>query len=178
MTIKAVVMDVDGVLTDGTVWLDQGRRETKRISFRDIMGVSIGRRAGLIFALVSGEDGPSLHHVAAKLEVTEVYGGCKDKADALRNFAARHDLDLSEVCFIGDDINDVPALAICGLAVVPADAHAAAAAEAAVMTDHPGGSGAVRELIDSLVTERPYEPHPEPPEAPAGSGNRHSAPPG
>jgi 3-deoxy-D-manno-octulosonate 8-phosphate phosphatase (KDO 8-P phosphatase) len=151
VTIKAVAMDVDGVLTDGTVWLDEGGRETKAVSFADIMGVSLGRRAGLIFAFVSGEGGQSLDRIAAKFGVSEVYRDCKDKAGAVRDFAARHDLELAEVCFIGDDVNDVPALKICGLAVAPANAQAAASAAATIVTSKPGGSGAVRELIDGLL---------------------------
>jgi 3-deoxy-D-manno-octulosonate 8-phosphate phosphatase (KDO 8-P phosphatase) len=152
VTIKAVAMDVDGVLTDGTVLLDESGRETKAISFADIMGVSLGRRAGLLFAFVSGEGGPSLDRIAAKFGVSEVYPDCKDKASAVRDFAARHDLELTEVCFIGDDVNDVPALQICGLAVAPANAQAAASAAAAVVTKRPGGAGAVREVIDDLLS--------------------------
>jgi 3-deoxy-D-manno-octulosonate 8-phosphate phosphatase (KDO 8-P phosphatase) len=151
VTIKAVAMDVDGVLTDGTVWLDEGGRETKAISFADIMGVSLGRRAGLLFAFVSGEGGPSLDRIAAKFGITEVYRDCKDKAGAVRDFAARHGLELAEVCFIGDDVNDVPALKICGLAVTPANAQAAASAAASIVTIRPGGAGAVREVIDDLL---------------------------
>lgn len=152
MTIKAVAMDVDGVLTDGTVWLDETGHETKAISFADIMGVSLGRRAGLLFAFVSGEGGPSLDRIAAKFGVNEVYRDCKDKAGAVRDFAARHDLELAEVCFIGDDVNDVPALEICGLAVAPANAQSAASAAASIVTTRPGGAGAVREVIDDLLT--------------------------
>ena len=88
-------MDVDGVLTDGTVWLDEAGRESKRISFADIMGVSMGRRAGLLFAFVSGESGPSLDQIAAKFGITEVYASCKDKAAAVRDFGARHELALA-----------------------------------------------------------------------------------
>lgn len=147
-------MDVDGVLTDGTVWLDEAGRESKRISFADIMGVSIGRRAGLSFALVSGEGGPSLRHIAAKFGIDEVYPSCKDKAAAVRDFAARHDLDLAQICFIGDDINDIPALEICGLAVTPASAQGPASAQATVVTKRRGGEGLVREVIDSLLAEK------------------------
>jgi 3-deoxy-D-manno-octulosonate 8-phosphate phosphatase (KDO 8-P phosphatase) len=147
-------MDVDGVLTDGTVSLDESGRESKRISFADIMGVSMGRRAGLLFAFVSGESGPSLDQIAAKFGIVEVYRGCKDKASAVRDFAARHDLDLAQVCFIGDDVNDVAALEISGLAVVPADAQAIATAKASLVTSRPGGGGAVREVIDQLLASR------------------------
>ena len=151
MPIKAVVMDVDGVLTDGTVWLDEAGRESKRIAFADIMGISLGRRAGLSFAFVSGEGGPGLDQIAAKFGVSEVYGSCKDKAAAVRDFAARHDLELAEICFIGDDVNDVPALEICGLAVAPAGALPAALAIASMVTSRAGGGGAVREVLDHLL---------------------------
>ncbi len=144
-------MDVDGVLTDGTVWLDESGHESKRISFADIMGVSLGRRAGLLFALVSGESGPGLDQIATKFGIGEVYRGCKDKAAAVRDFASRHDLDLAEICFIGDDVNDVPALEIAGLAAAPAGAHPSALSAAIHVTTRPGGAGSVREIIDALL---------------------------
>jgi 3-deoxy-D-manno-octulosonate 8-phosphate phosphatase (KDO 8-P phosphatase) len=153
VAIKAVAMDVDGVLTDGTVWLDGSGAETKAVSFADIMGVSLGRRAGLLFALVSGEGGPSLDRIAAKFGIGMVYRDCKDKAGAVRDFAARHDFELAEVCFIGDDVNDVPALEICGLAVAPANAQATAQAAASMVTTRPGGGGAVREVVDYLLSQ-------------------------
>ena len=149
--IKAVALDVDGVLTDGTVLLDDVGRQQKRISFADVMGVSLGRRAGLRFALMSGEAGGVLDAIAAKLGVTDVYSGCKDKAAAVRDFAARHRLGLDELCFVGDDVNDVEAMQICGLAAAPRTAHQSALAVAALVTTHPAGAGAVREVIDGLL---------------------------
>jgi 3-deoxy-D-manno-octulosonate 8-phosphate phosphatase (KDO 8-P phosphatase) len=80
-----------------------------------------------------------------------VHTGCKDKASALRAFAARYDLDLHRVCFMGDDVNDLPAMALAGVSAAPANAHATVLAVAAIVTERPGGSGAVRELIDRLV---------------------------
>jgi 3-deoxy-D-manno-octulosonate 8-phosphate phosphatase (KDO 8-P phosphatase) len=146
-----VAVDVDGVLTDGTVWLDGAGNETKRISFADVMGVSIGRRAGLVFALISGEAGPVLQVIAAKLGITDVYPGCKDKAAALRDFATKHELELDEVCFIGDDVNDVAAMGIGGLAVAPSGAQPAAKAVATMVTTARGGEGSVREVVDMLL---------------------------
>jgi 3-deoxy-D-manno-octulosonate 8-phosphate phosphatase (KDO 8-P phosphatase) len=153
VAIKAVAMDVDGVLTDGTVWLDETGHESKRIAFADVMGVSLGRKAGLVFALVSGESGPGLDQIAAKFGITDVYGGCKDKAGAIRDFAASHELDLAEICFIGDDVNDVPAFEICGLAIAPADAQTIAASKATLVTNRKGGAGSVREVIDALLSK-------------------------
>ena len=146
-------MDVDGVLTDGTVWLDESGHELKRVSFADIMGVSLGRRAGLLFALISGESGPTLDRIASKFSIDEVYPGCKDKATALEHFARSHDLLPTEICFIGDDVNDLPAFERCGLSVAPADAHASARDSVQLVTERSSGAGAVREVLDRLCNE-------------------------
>ena len=148
-------MDVDGVLTDGTVSIDDTGRESRRISFADIMGVSIGRRAGLEFALISGEAGGVLDAIAAKLGIVDVYPGCKDKAAALRDFATRRELELAVICYVGDDVNDLPAMEISGLAVAPAGAHPSALATAAMVTNKPAGDGAVREVIDTVLAMDP-----------------------
>jgi 3-deoxy-D-manno-octulosonate 8-phosphate phosphatase (KDO 8-P phosphatase) len=152
--IKAVALDVDGVLTDGTFWWGAGGEELKRFSFRDVMGVSLGRKAGLRFALISGEDSSLVDRYAHKMGITDTYKGCKDKAAALRDFAGRHGLDLAEVCFMGDDVNDLGALEIAGLSAAPADAHEAVRQRAGRVMRHDGGRGAVRELVDLLLAAR------------------------
>src|SRR5260370_30621062 len=110
--IKAVALDVDGVLTDGTFWWGADGAEWKRFCFRDGMGVSVGRKGGLVFALISGEDSPLVDRFARKMGIGDVFKGCKEKAAALRAFALKHEFDLSEVCFMGDDVNDLGALAL------------------------------------------------------------------
>lgn len=152
--IRAVALDVDGVLTDGSIWWGPNGEEWKRFAFHDIMGVSRGSKAGLTFALISGEDSPLVDRYARKMNITAVYKGIKDKASALRDFATRGGFDLSEVAFMGDDINDASALEICGLPAVPANAHASVRALAEVVTQCAGGNGAVRELIDALLAAR------------------------
>ena len=87
-TILALALDVDGVLTDGGVWWGPGGAEWKRFDFRDVMGVSLGRRAGLVFALISGEDSPVVDRFAAKMGIKHVYKGCRDKAAALASSPA------------------------------------------------------------------------------------------
>jgi 3-deoxy-D-manno-octulosonate 8-phosphate phosphatase (KDO 8-P phosphatase) len=151
MNIKAVALDVDGVLTDGTFWWGANGEEYKRFSFRDIMGVSIGRKAGLIFALISGESSPFVDQYAEKMGITDVHKGCKDKAAALTEFAQKHSLALAEICFMGDDVNDLRALKIAGLSAAPADAHEAVKNSVSLVTRHEGGKGAVRELVDQLL---------------------------
>jgi len=149
--VRAVALDVDGVLTDGAVWWGPDGQEWKRFCFRDIMGVSLARNAGLALALISGEDSPLVDRFAVKMGIAEVYKGCKDKAAALREFAAACGLGLDEVAFMGDDVNDVPALKISGFPVSPGDGHAAARDVAAFVTEACGGHGAVRELLDRLL---------------------------
>jgi 3-deoxy-D-manno-octulosonate 8-phosphate phosphatase (KDO 8-P phosphatase) len=152
--IKAIVLDVDGVLTDGTFWWGPGGEEFKRFSFADVMGISLGRKAGLIFALISGENSPLVDRFAEKMGITDVFKGCKDKANALRLFAQKHNLDLSQVCFMGDDVNDLSAMKLAGLAAAPVNAHHSIQQEADLVMQKCGGQGAVRELVDILLSRK------------------------
>ena len=124
------------------------------MSFLDVMGISLGKKRGLLFAIISGEDSPFLDRFAKKMDIVDVYKGCKDKAAALRDFARKHYLDLEQVCFVGDDVNDVPALELAGLAVVPATAHADARSRAGLVTKAVGGQGAVREVVDMILAKQ------------------------
>jgi len=152
--IKALAIDVDGTLTDGGLWWGPAGEEMKRFSFVDIMGVSLMRRAGFILALISGEDSPLVSRYAEKLLIKDVVRGCRDKASALRAFAESHSLEMSEICFMGDDVNDIPAMEIAGLAAAPANAHSEAVTAAGFVCSKPGGNGAVRELADALLHTR------------------------
>ena len=150
--IKAVALDVDGVLTDGGLYLGAGGEESKRICFADIMGLSLGRKRGLAYALISGEGGPLLHRIAAKLQISSIYENCTDKAGALRSFAADLGIDLSLIAYMGDDVNDLSALEIAGLSAAPCSARPEVLKEAEFISQALGGSGAVRDLIDHLLT--------------------------
>lgn len=152
--IRAIALDVDGVLTDGAFWWGPDGQEWKRFSFSDVMGVSLARKAGLIVALISGENSPLVDRFALKMGITDVDKNCKDKAESLRRFADRNALELEEICFMGDDVNDLPALAIAGLAAAPADARPEVLAKAAFVAKRGGGNGAVRELVDAVLQAR------------------------
>lgn len=152
--LKAIALDVDGVLTDGGVWWGPSGEEWKRFCFADIMGVSLARKAGFLVALVSGEDSPLVDRFASKMGITDIEKNCKDKAGALRRFAERAGLPLSEICFMGDDVNDVAAMRLAGFAAAPANAQAAALECASFISAHNGGNGAVRELVDRLLAAR------------------------
>ena len=152
--IKAIVLDVDGVLTDGTFWWGPDNAEWKRFSFRDIMGISQARRAGVVFALISGETSPLVDRFGAKagIEQQDIFKGCKNKDEALRKFATNRGFDLTEIAFMGDDINDLAAMRLAGWCAAPADAHPQARQIARFVSQSGGGQGAVREFLDHLVS--------------------------
>jgi 3-deoxy-D-manno-octulosonate 8-phosphate phosphatase (KDO 8-P phosphatase) len=158
-SVKAVALDVDGVLTDGTFWWGADGAELKRFSFRDIMGLSQARKAGLVLALISGEDSPLVDRFAAKMGIVDVFKGCKDKGLALQKFAETRSLALSEVCFMGDDINDLKAMELAGMSAAPADAHVSARAKATFVSQCEGGRGAVRELVDLILARQGKDPN-------------------
>jgi 3-deoxy-D-manno-octulosonate 8-phosphate phosphatase (KDO 8-P phosphatase) len=149
--IKAIALDVDGVLTDGGVWWGPNGEEWKRFHFADIMGLSLAQRAGMVIALMSGENSPLVDRLAEKFGISDVHKACKDKARALHAFSERHGLLLEEICFIGDDVNDLPALAIVGLSACPADARPAIRESCQIVSQLAGGNGAVREVVDKVL---------------------------
>jgi 3-deoxy-D-manno-octulosonate 8-phosphate phosphatase (KDO 8-P phosphatase) len=91
---------------------------------------------------------------ADKLKVTDVYKGCHDKAQAVCQIASQHQLQLSEICYIGDDVIDLPAMAAVGLAAAPADAQPGVRAKAHLVTSSKGGQGAVREVLDAILAQQ------------------------
>jgi len=157
-TVRAIALDVDGVLTDGGVWWGPDNQEWKRFSYVDIMGVSLGTKAGLLFGLISGEDSPLVDRFAAKMGIALVEKNCKDKAAALRRFSAATGIPLSEFAFMGDDVNDLAGMALAGLAAAPATAQLAAKQAASFVAQAAGGHGAVRELVDAVLAAREGKP--------------------
>ena len=147
-------MDVDGVLTDGTFLWSASGEESKRFSFEDVMGLSRARRAGLKLGLISGEDSPLVDRLAAKLGIVNVVKGCKEKGIALGEFARTTGIPLNHIAYIGDDVNDLPALAIAGIAVAPANAQPQVKAAVGLVLARSGGNGAVRELVEMILDAR------------------------
>ncbi len=139
---------------DGGVWWGEDGSELKRFSFADIMGVSLATKAGLIVTLISGEASPLVDRFASKMNITDVTKGCKDKASALQAFALRQGLPLEDICFMGDDVNDLGAMAIAGFSAAPANAQPAVRKAVRFVTKANGGNGAVRELVDMILEQK------------------------
>ena len=158
--IKLFLCDVDGVLTDGSIFIG-GEREFKRFNIRDGLGIVVARRAGLKVGWVSAR--PSL---ATKLRAEELKIDClvqqgdnMSKTAAIENLLAQEKLNWSDVCFVGDDIIDLGPLTRAGLAVAVGDAVAEAKAAAHFVTQAVGGRGAVREAIELILrTQEKWKP--------------------
>lgn len=151
--IKAIAMDVDGVLTDGGVWWGPNGEEWKRFCFADIMGLSLAKKAGLQLAFISGEDSPLIDRMAAKFAIEDVFKPCRNKREALLQFVEKHRFQREQVCFIGDDVNDLDALEFAGLPCAPADARPVVLAKCKMIAQAKGGNGAVREIIDAVLAK-------------------------
>ena len=150
MRVRAVALDVDGVLTDGTFIWGAGGEESKSFSFRDIMGISLASRAGVVFALISGESGPLIDRYAEKMRISRVWKSCRDKAVAIQEFSETASISLEEICFVGDDVNDLSAMTLAGYSAAPSDAHPLVLKAVDFVAKAGGGRGAVREVLDHL----------------------------
>ena len=149
--IKLFAMDVDGILTDGTVLISSDGTEAKRFSILDGLGLARLRDAGLPLAWISGRASDATTARATELKIPHVIQGRIDKLTALTELAASLGLPLSACAYMGDDVIDVPALRAAGLGISVPGAIAEARAAADYITKRPAGRGAVREVCDHLL---------------------------
>jgi YrbI family 3-deoxy-D-manno-octulosonate 8-phosphate phosphatase len=152
--VRLLCVDVDGVLTDAGMYYGADGEVLKKFNTRDGVGLARLREAGIAVAIVSGEESAIVHARAAKLKIDDVFSGASNKRAAVDELCARHGLDLEEVAFIGDDLNDLAALECVGLACAVADAAEPVQAIAHYVTQRRGGDGAVRELCEFLIAAR------------------------
>jgi len=149
--IRLLVMDVDGVLTDGRMVLSDRGDELKMFHTHDGIGLALAHRAGLKTAMVTGETSPIAKGRGEKLGVGTVVLGARRKGEVVDALLAEHGVSADALAYIGDDLLDIPALQRAGLAVAVADAVADVKAVAHVVTKAPGGHGAVRECVELLL---------------------------
>ena len=149
--IKYIFADMDGVVTDGTVRIDENGRESKAICFRDLDAIGIARRAGLEFAFVTGEDTPIAHYMAKRFGVETAVFGAKDKQAAVEGLLAQLNLTAEEICYIGDSARDIPAIELAGVGAAVQDATVGARKAADIVTECRGGTGALLELVEVLL---------------------------
>ncbi len=152
--VGLLVLDVDGVLTDGRLYFGARGEALKAFHVRDGHGIQQLLHAGIVVAIVSGRKSAAVATRARELGVRHCYQGVTDKLALVRQLAARLGLPLAEVAAIGDDSPDAPVLRAVGLAFAVADAHDDALGAAHFATTLPGGRGAVREVSDWLLAAR------------------------
>jgi len=149
--VRLLILDVDGVLTDGSIVYTDGGEELKRFHVRDGSGLKLWALAGMQAAFLSGRASPAVSRRAAELGVTVVLQGRSDKLAALAEVLAATGYAASQTCAIGDDLQDLPLLDAVGVAVAVADACPEVRTMADTVTATPGGRGAVRELVEWLL---------------------------
>ena len=149
--IRLVLMDADGVLTDGTILMFADGNEARAYHARDGLGVRMGQRGGLMFGVVSGRSSAAVAARAQELDFDEIHQKVGSKGACIDEIAQRREVPLEEICFIGDDIVDVPAFRRCGFAVAPADADPEVFAHVHHVGRCDGGRGIVREVVDIIL---------------------------
>lgn len=151
--IKMVVSDFDGVFTDGSIYISESSKVQKRLSFKDIMGVSILLKKGIKFGIVSGEDSNILKYFTDKFGMVDIYGGIRQKGIVLSELMEKYNLKSSEVLYIGDDINDIAAFELVKYKVAPKNLNPVLnfKVQNLQITDSFGGNGAIREIADKLA---------------------------
>lgn len=152
--VRLLVLDVDGVMTDGRLHFDAEGREFKTFHVRDGYGIKRVMQAGITVAVLSGRHSQSAASRMAELGIQEVILGRDDKAAAFAELLARLDIPASAAAFVGDDVPDLAVMKSVALPIAVADCHAAVAAVAMWRTSLPGGAGAVREVCDLLLAAR------------------------
>ena len=153
-TVSLLVLDVDGVLTDGSIQIDDLGHETKKFNVRDGFGIKLWQKLGFRVAIITGRSGKAVQYRAAELGITDLVQGSGDKLTSLRAMAAGLGLELSAVACIADDWPELEMMRQVGYPIAVADADARVLAAAAYITSRPGGHGAVREAVEHLLSAR------------------------
>lgn len=149
--IQMLAVDVDGVLTDGRIIVDDNGVESKHFYVRDGLGFALWHKVGKASAIISGRRAAVVERRAAELKIGRVVQGIADKGEALRALLAETGTTANQVCYVGDDLIDLPALRAVGLACCPADAIDEVKATAHFTTRATGGSGVAREVVELIL---------------------------
>lgn len=157
--IKLLILDVDGVLTDGRIIMNDHGEETKHFNAKDGHGLRMLMQAGVEVALISGRKSGAAKFRAKDLGITEIHMGVKDKTAVGADLIRRNRLGKSEICCIGDDLPDLPLFEQAGVAIAVADAIPEIRAAAAIFTKRRGGKGAVREICEAILKAKGLWPY-------------------
>jgi len=149
--VKLLLLDVDGVLTDGMIIYDDSNVETKMFNVKDGLGIRLLIDNGIQVGIVTGRSAPALTHRCKNLGIEIIFDGIRDKAKALESIIRQTGRNPQEIAFMGDDLPDLPIMNRVGLGIAVADAHDHVRNEALLVTSANGGKGAVREVSEAIL---------------------------
>ena len=151
-TIKMVVTDFDGVLTDNCVYINEDFTMSRKLNFKDIMGVHLLRKNDFQIAIISGEKNSAIETLAKKFKIEEIHQDIRIKIDVLKSLIEKYSLSQEEYVYIGDDVNDLECLNFAKYKItVPHAVEKLKSAEGIQITENNGGDGAFREVADCLI---------------------------
>lgn len=151
-SIKFIITDFDGILTDNCVYIDNYGETSRKLNFKDIMGISILTKNGYQLAIVSGEENSAIKVLAEKFHIKEIHQGIRKKLPVVEEIVKRYNLSKEDFVYIGDDINDIDVLNYAKYKItVPNAVTKVKDIEDVQITTEYGGSGAFREIVDSLI---------------------------
>lgn len=151
MDIKILVLDVDGTLTDGKIYMSANGELMKAFNIKDGYALARLPQYGVIPVIITGRKSEIVVQRCKELKITEVYQGIENKAFKLREVCRIHNVELKQCAYIGDDLNDIDCMRLCGHTAAPADAILGVRAKVDYVCSRKGGDGAVREYCDYLV---------------------------
>lgn len=149
--IKLIVLDVDGTLTDGTIFLDNEGIETKAFNVKDGFAIVNGMKEGLEFGIITGRKSALVEKRAEELGIKYVFQGIGNKAEKMQELLKDLRLTMEEVAYMGDDINDLSVIKLVGLSAAPKDACEEVLTKVHMVTRADGGKGAVREFLEFIL---------------------------
>ena len=149
--IEFLLLDVDGILTDGRIFIDGYGNELKTFHIHDGHGIVLLKKSGIGVGIISGRSSRSVEYRAKELNITEVYQGITDKVSVYKQLAGKYNLSEDQVAFMGDDLIDIPLLRIVGFSATAADAVREVREVVDMISDKMGGGGAVREVTDFIL---------------------------
>lgn len=149
--VQLVLLDVDGVLTAGEIIYDDIGRQIKIFNVKDGIGIRLLKEAGIGVGIITGRTDQALRHRCENLGIDMIFDGVFQKDKALQKISASTGIDSAAMAFVGDDLPDLPVMKQVGLAVAVGDAHEIVRRQAHVVTQAPGGRGAVREISEAIL---------------------------
>lgn len=152
--IKLFAMDVDGTMTDGKLHIGDNGELFKTFDVQDGLGIMLLHEKGIIPVIITGRTSKIVEARAVELNITEVHQGVEDKAEVLKAIAEKHGIPLAQAAFIGDDINDLPAMEVAGISFAPANATDEIKRAATYVLKNKGGDGAIREAAEIVIGQQ------------------------